>query len=100
MAVTGKEEESGHYAFCNSPEGKCTAAVRLLINSSAQPGGCGVGVGSPLGPYVSSIAVRIAFRGLPSACIAITSRVMFRQMSQRAPWLVKVTAPSGCRSAT
>jgi thiol-disulfide isomerase/thioredoxin len=30
--------------------------------------------------------------GLPSACIAITSRVMLRQMSHLAPWLVKVIA--------
>ena len=59
-----------------------------------------MGVGSPVGPYVSSITVRIAFSGLPSACITITSRVMVMQMSQLAPWLVKVTAPSGCRSAT
>jgi hypothetical protein len=64
------------------------------------PGGCGVGVGSPIGPYFSSIAVRIAFRGLPSACIAITSRVMSWQMSQRAPWLVKVMVPPDRRSAT
>jgi hypothetical protein len=42
-------------------------------------------VGSPLGPYVSSIAERIACNDFPSTCIAITSRVMFRQMSQRAP---------------
>jgi hypothetical protein len=47
-------------------------------------------VGSPIGPYVSSIALRIACSDCPSACMVITSRVMFRQMSQRAPWLVKV----------
>jgi hypothetical protein len=57
-------------------------------------------VGRPIGPYFSSIAVRIAFSGLPSACIAITSRVMSRQMSHLAPWLVNVMAPSAWRSAT
>jgi hypothetical protein len=53
-----------------------------------------------MGPYFSSIAVRIAWSDCPAACMAITSRVMFRQMSQRAPWLVKVMAPFGSRSAT
>jgi hypothetical protein len=64
------------------------------------PGGSGVGVGSPVVPYVSSIAVRIAWSDFPSACIAITSRVMLRQMSHLAPWLVNVMAPFAWRSAT
>jgi hypothetical protein len=57
-------------------------------------------VGSPIGPYFSSMAERIALSGFPSLSIAITSRVMLRQMSHFAPWLVKVIAPSARRSAT
>jgi hypothetical protein len=50
--------------------------------------------------YFSSMAERIALSGFPSLCIAITSRVMFRQTSHLAPWLVNVMAPSARRSAT
>jgi hypothetical protein len=48
-------------------------------------GGNGVNVGGPNALYFPSITARIARSDLPSACMAITSRVMFRQMSQVAP---------------
>jgi hypothetical protein len=53
----------------------------------------------PYWPYRWSIAARITESDLPSAFIAITSRVMLRQMSHLAPWLVKVMRPPGSRSA-
>lgn len=39
-------------------------------------------------PYFWSIAARISRMGFFSAFIAITSRVMLRQMSQVAAWLL------------
>ncbi len=84
-----------------------TQRTRLLLDSSSAmsdlypyAGGRGVGVLRPYFPYVSSITVRIARSGFPSACIAITSRVMLRQRSHMPPWLVKVIDPSASRSAT
>lgn len=82
-------------------------STRLLLDSnsamsdfSPYAGGRGVGVLRPYFPYFSSITVRIARSGFPSACIAITSRVMLRQRSHMPPWLVKVIDPSASRSAT
>lgn len=49
-------------------------------------------------PYFWSIAARIWRGDFFSAFIAITSRVMFRQMSQVAEWLLNVIRPSGWRS--
>jgi hypothetical protein len=63
-------------------------------------GGSGVGVPGPNRPYFWSTVARISRTAFPSACIAITSRVMFRQRSHFAPWFVKVMRPSGKRSAT
>ncbi len=51
-------------------------------------------------PYFWSIAVRISRKGFFSPVIAITSRVMFRQMSQVAAWLLNVIRPSEWRSVT
>lgn len=59
------------------------SAVEPLL--PAYPGGSGVGVLGPNLLYCWSITARTAWSGLPSACMAITSRVMFRQMSQVAP---------------
>jgi hypothetical protein len=61
----------------------------------AYAGGSGVGVLGPYMPYFWSIPARIVRSGFPSIFIAITSRVMLRQMSQPEPWLVKVMRPSG-----
>jgi hypothetical protein len=65
---------------------------------SPHPGSRGVGGLGPKMLYFWSMVVRIARSDLPSACLAITSRVMLRQMSHVAPWLLKVTWPSGRRS--
>jgi hypothetical protein len=70
------------------------------MSSSPHAGGSGVGVLGPNVLYCWSIAARMARSGLPSACMVITSRVMLRQMSQVAPWLVKVMWPPDSRSAT
>jgi hypothetical protein len=43
---------------------------------------------------------RISRSGFPSRFNAITSRVMFRQISHPAAWLVNVIRPSVNRSAT
>jgi hypothetical protein len=67
-----------------APFGPSTACL-ICRHTSAYPGGWGVGVLSPMGPYFSSIATRIALSDFPSARIAITSRVMSWQMSQSAP---------------
>src|SRR2546428_11234366 len=61
--------------------------IGLLLPVAAAPssphaGGSGVGVLGPNVLYFWSIAARIAWSGLPSACMAITARVMLRQMSQ------------------
>ena len=45
-------------------------------------------------PYFLSIAARISGNGFFSEIIAITSRVMLRQMLQPAEWLLKVIRPS------
>jgi hypothetical protein len=51
----------------------------------------GVGVGwPPPPPYFASIAARASRRDLPALRIAITSRVMSRQIVHVAAWLVKV----------
>ncbi len=60
----------------------------------------GVGVGGPYLLYVLSMAARISRSVLPSRFITITSRVMSRQISHPAAWLVKVIRPSENRSAT
>ena len=57
-------------------------------------------MGSPIGPYFSSMVERMALSGVRSFSIAITSRVMLRQMSHLAPWLINVIGPSERRSAT
>ncbi len=51
-------------------------------------------VGGPLPAYFASIAARTARSGLPASRIAITSRVMPRQIAQVAAWLVNVIVPS------
>jgi hypothetical protein len=60
----------------------------------------GVGVGGPYLLYVRSIDARISSNGVPACFIAITPRVMSKQISHPAAWLVKVIRPSGNRSAT
>jgi hypothetical protein len=47
--------------------------------------------------YLPSICRRISAGDFPSVFRRITSRVMFRQMSQPAPCDVKVTVPAAAR---
>jgi len=53
--------------------------------------GSGVGMGLPTPAYFASTSRRIRAAGVPAWCFFITSRVMSRQTSQVAAWLVNVT---------
>ncbi len=57
----------------------------------------GVAVPRPDFAYLPSICRRISAGDFPSVFRRITSRVMFRQMSQPAPCDVKVTVPAAAR---
>jgi hypothetical protein len=93
--------DSSNYSPEHTPVVQNFSCVQLVRGQSCcHFGGSGVGVPGPNWPYFWSTVARISRTAFPSACSAITSRVMFRQRSHFPPWFVKVMRPSGKRSAT